>query len=1834
MLGAGRSWARGRAVPIENSAAGMRALSELVRQRIGTGGGEAYCATAVTFARDELFGRFGVRLTPLQGRSLDDLSVHGGIWAGWGRPATWPRVAGWAEIGALIGAEPGRVAFVLAGRPGSYGHAFLVVHTTDGLLTVDPSARAEADRVRLFAETPDPPLMSGGDLRVRVFAADGTAVTTPAPPQESATATGNLTDFAELRYRGSGVEDEQSVMLFFDDDAGDVTELRTEVLAFGPGYRVEVETKFFYLGPDDRFYVTEQEAKAAGGSGEAVMAGMIERVSSVMRAHPHEAGRVDPAPVFDAFKRMAALADRIPGPDGGGPVMPLSEFLAGERVNLSFLGEMTTVGRQPVGEVPGSGYHYTHGFVLSGMWAVLQHIRDNTFRTSPEFLTQDFLTDGLAFGAALAERFRQFVQSRGYPALLDVGRAIREVAGYSALFYCNFAGITHRFVTVHSPDKRNIAVLSRTESFFDLLLGLPEAAQDFFAENLEGIWTDLELRYRARVPAFDARFRERRGDDDGRAITLADLPITTDEEELTTLRDYVLNAFDRTAGPVFQADVLGGVTTVPPDAGPSGLLVPHAVVEVRSYGARRVSAEQARFHNETLTRLANNAYEEALVVPASVRAADSHQWLAGEGRGWASARRPIPAWAETFPVGRRGTALIGAPALLGGPVQDWKENLDWLRERLDSAPSARNRLFVSWSNDQRLDRLRREHRLNIVYPLLVEQPPAAAGDVPEETRHWRVVTADNQVRELGEGELTAAMLSVAFGEADAAARAGISADVINVALQTAGPLPQTPPDLTDQTQRRESVARLTTWYGAVALPAGLDLSSGPLPPEDNVRRALGVFAAVHNRTDSGGPTTRPLLPATPDELAARLGGRLIPVPDPHALFLYLRSMPGTMALVRPHPSQATSPEVYWLISTDDHGVVAVDGRGKDAAGRPVSPAVSAQDAQVLLLNEYGDVVDLTAVLPAPVSLPPQTQAHSAGGYVDVGMHSRGNRSSGQQRPAQQQAAPLPSMYRYPVADPAPQPLPPVVRRAVPPPAPAQPSAAELAQQEFARQQQAMHRYQARNHARPGLARNFILVKQEAEYRSRIETLQKRLEIANRLATNPTERDPASWLRQAEQHQQSIDSWRAEADRWAAAAAQSRAYSWEQVNEDDGELVPHVPISTTASLRPGSQPRAIDESRQYDQAGGLRRPLLLHQRMLEHALREEHGGFVLNPRPTTTPGSWFTLINDGGPTADPTRAINCADCTLSFLDTWNHGRPRVSAPRTFDGYREGSTRPDHGEIAAVRRLEAIGGANGYFQLLTAAHHDGSRYLQRTAQQLKAAVDHAHLELTNALLRLGHSSAAIVVSSDMSGTSHAWVAINQDGQVLFLDPQMGLVQTTPLLGYDSRSRTHSVEALVLDNNARQVLLPGRPRGFVSQGMAAPQPQLVQLTQSQALPAPHALVLPPQDQRRTTALMALPTRSATPLPTVAEVGGWTRADARQLLGAVAEFAVDGRPVVAVDLAGAPEAIVRLEHELGERLQEYRRFGVSPLVLATSGTVGAISAFARVRDTHRPVVVREVSGGLSGQQWQLEYPDGRVDQDTDLYRVLGKAAETIAVPAGPPLPPVLAGWLHLRDWTAAEAYHRDHETKLNGPGVREALRAEVAAFPEDHRLGAFLVALAVAGRHGAFPAVEQERLVPVATSMLHVEPAYEGGSVPPAFVYDYLATRGTRRDRLGMDGLLFQLLMAGALTGEEVLTLAHATAETTVDRANVTVLAVVAGLRAAPAADLAGDLSAHPLLAALGDVTTSSDRSGCVDPVDRVAWVGRLDAWRDSLRAAGGPDADLRAQVVDRAAEVLSNC
>ncbi len=128
-------------------------------------------------------------------------------------------------------------------------------------------------------------------------------------------------------------------------------------------------------------------------------------------------------------------------------------------------------------------------------------------------------------------------------------------------------------------------------------------------------------------------------------------------------------------------------------------------------------------------------------------------------------------------------------------------------------------------------------------------------------------------------------------------------------------------------------------------------------------------------------------------------------------------------------------------------------------------------------------------------------------------------------------------------------------------------------------------------------------------------------------------------------------------------------------------------------------------------------------------RDRDGGYTLNPRPSEAAGSWFQYQNDGGWNADPTRAQNCVDCTLSFLETWAHGRPRVSAPRTFDGYAGGDpNRVSSGEWGGVQRMQAATG--GPFQSLTPPYPANP-----SPQQIKATVDQAFNDLAAELARKG-------------------------------------------------------------------------------------------------------------------------------------------------------------------------------------------------------------------------------------------------------------------------------------------------------------------------------------------------------------------------------------------------------------------------------------------------------------------------------------------------------------------
>ena len=219
------------------------------------------------------------------------------------------------------------------------------------------------------------------------------------------------------------------------------------------------------------------------------------------------------------------------------------------------------------------------------------------------------------------------------------------------------------------------------------------------------------------------------------------------------------------------------------------------------------------------------------------------------------------------------------------------------------------------------------------------------------------------------------------------------------------------------------------------------------------------------------------------------------------------------------------------------------------------------------------------------------------------------------------------------------------------------------------------------------------------------------------------------------------------------------------------------------------------------------PLALHQRDLERAMPRDPEGRVLRT-PDIRRGSWFRLSNDGGPAADPTRSINCLDCVLSFYETWVHGRPRVSAPRTFDSYADGDPyRPLYGEDDGPRGAEDLTG--GRFQALAGSAPPGT-----PAAATRQVVDAGFATLHQRLLDGGHGAMAFLVTGWEGGSSHAWAAVNQNGTILYVDPQSGRYsENHPLYGHRGqpyRGNVVAVDALVLGPDAQPMPIDGAARG----------------------------------------------------------------------------------------------------------------------------------------------------------------------------------------------------------------------------------------------------------------------------------------------------------------------------------------------------------------------------------------------------------------------------------------
>ncbi|MFR9777396.1 toxin glutamine deamidase domain-containing protein [Micromonospora sp. MS34] len=265
--------------------------------------------------------------------------------------------------------------------------------------------------------------------------------------------------------------------------------------------------------------------------------------------------------------------------------------------------------------------------------------------------------------------------------------------------------------------------------------------------------------------------------------------------------------------------------------------------------------------------------------------------------------------------------------------------------------------------------------------------------------------------------------------------------------------------------------------------------------------------------------------------------------------------------------------------------------------------------------------------------------------------------------------------------------------------------------------------------------------------------------------------------------------------------------FDRINDDVADLAPGaVETADRSALTGDGHPPPIDRSRRYGIPGGLRPPLALHQTDLERQMPRNPDGSVVR---TADPrhGGWFQLANDGGPQADATRGINCLDCTLSLYETWMHGRPRVSAPRTFDGYLQGDVdSPVDGEMDGPKRVEEVTG--GCFQNLCSGP-DPTSDLEARQQ-----VERGYRDLHRQLLGGGHGSYAFLVTRYEAGGAHAWVALNQHGTVLYLDPQSGSIWDRPLYTHSGVPQAHNtvgVDALVLGPDGRPMPLAGRPPGI---------------------------------------------------------------------------------------------------------------------------------------------------------------------------------------------------------------------------------------------------------------------------------------------------------------------------------------------------------------------------------------------------------------------------------------
>ena len=329
--------------------------------------------------------------------------------------------------------------------------------------------------------------------------------------------------------------------------------------------------------------------------------------------------------------------DQLPGLPGSGPEEPIERVLPSEEGwVLTDLGRGAVVGPRPIGDNPGAHLHHNVGVPLAAVYPFLVHVLARTWRDrSTGYLTREHLADALAYTDEAGARYigwratgrvpedlepaRRLVPIEDLPAREPgqpawnawTSREVLALRGHLALLYVTLAAMANGAVDTRM-DKAHAAVLPRVDPA--LLLGqLPERIRQFLATDTEALWQAFEASLRGRMPDFDQLARAMNPTEPaGSRVSVAR---TTRHGRY--LWDFMLSGLDQDHRNVVGLRDVLGMTVLPALDEDTGGTLPLVVVEVRSYGARHLTARDAEERHRRLTREAVLLHERVRRLPAA-----------------------------------------------------------------------------------------------------------------------------------------------------------------------------------------------------------------------------------------------------------------------------------------------------------------------------------------------------------------------------------------------------------------------------------------------------------------------------------------------------------------------------------------------------------------------------------------------------------------------------------------------------------------------------------------------------------------------------------------------------------------------------------------------------------------------------------------------------------------------------------------------------------------------------------------------------------------------------------------------------------------------------------------------------------------------------------------------------------------------------------------------------------------------------------------------------------------------------------------------------------------